>query len=534
MKKKYIERNKDSIACSGYKRAAAAMVAACFLMSGCSSSESTDKTEGNTPAATTEAAFTSELVVSVEAEDGSFTGSAKKETSVSGYSGSGYAGGLSKDGDAISLTFNIEKEGFHDLKFTCSTTGGFKSNYVFVDGESIGTIDLDSSAFTEVTIPHVWMGNGEHEVKIEKYWGFLNVDKLDVMTGAPFDTSIYNVSPSLIDKKASDNARRLYKFLVDNYGKNVISGQYSEEGAFGREMAAIKKETAGTGSSLGEGGKLPAMVGLDMSYYSPTSVENGGTGTSIEKAINAWENNTIVTMCWHWTAPSEYLKGTWYSSFYKEHTSIDLDKIMNGQDDKGYQLLVRDMDAIATELAKLRDKDVPVLWRPLHEASGGWFWWGNCSAESYIKLYRLMYDKFTNEYELHNLIWVWNGQSPLWYPGDDVCDIVGTDIYPGEHVYTSQYPKFIETADIPSYRKIVTLSENGCLFDPDLAVRDGAMWSYFGVWSGDFVTGQGTIITYNEQYTDSEMLKKVYNHENVITRDELPVLTEYEMAPLAE
>jgi mannan endo-1,4-beta-mannosidase len=207
---------------------------------------------------------------------------------------------------------------------------------------------------------------------------------------------------------------------------------------------------------------------------------------------------------------------------------------MNGQDDKGYQLLVRDMDAIATELAKLRDKDVPVLWRPLHEASGGWFWWGNCSAESYIKLYRLMYDKFTNEYELHNLIWVWNGQSPLWYPGDDVCDIVGTDIYPGEHVYTSQYPKFIETADIPSYRKIVTLSENGCLFDPDLAVRDGAMWSYFGVWSGDFVTGQGTIITYNEQYTDSEMLKKVYNHENVITRDELPVLTEYEMAPLAE
>lgn len=202
---------------------------------------------------------------------------------------------------------------------------------------------------------------------------------------------------------------------------------------------------------------------------------------------------------------------------------------MNGEDEEGYNLLVQDMENIASELTVLRDADVPVLWRPLHEASGGWFWWGNCEAESYIKLYQLMYQIFTEEYELNNLIWVWNGQDADWYPGDEYVDIIGQDIYPGYQVYTSRYPKFAETVGYTSARKIITLSENGCLFDPDLAIRDGGIWSYFGTWNGEFVSDSDVLNVYSEKYTDAEMLNKVYNHENVITRDELPDLTTYPM-----
>jgi mannan endo-1,4-beta-mannosidase len=337
------------------------------------------------------------------------------------------------------------------------------------------------------------------------------------MTAAPFDTSLYDVKVGLSDAKASTNAKKIYQYLKDNYGKNIISGQYCDEGIFGHEMAVIWKATK----------KFPAMVGLDMIEYSPSRVANGSQGKSIDLAIQAWEEGSLVTMCWHWNAPKDYLTGQWYSGFYKEHTNINLDKIMNGQDQKGYDLLISDMDAIAKELTKLRDKDVPVLWRPLHEASGGWFWWGDCSAESYKKLYRLMYQKFTEEYELHNLIWVWNGQSADWFPGEDVVDILGIDIYPGEHVYTSQYPKYIETVECSAETRIVALSENGCLVDPDLALRDGAMWSYFGTWGGEFVTESKTLNAYSEKYTEEEMLIKVYNHEKVITRDELPDFTTY-------
>lgn len=99
-------------------------------------------------------------------------------------------------------------------------------------------------------------------------------------------------------------------------------------------------------------GKFPAMVGLDMMEYFPSRVANGSEGKSI---------------------------------------------------------LLSDMDAVAKELQTLRDAKVPILWRPLHEASGGWFWWGDCSPDSYCKLYCLMYEKFTKEYELDNLIFAFRG-----------------------------------------------------------------------------------------------------------------------------
>lgn len=466
--------------------------------------------------------FQRQLVLSVEAENGTFTGNVSVTDDGMGYSGTGFITGFENDGDQADISFDIEDEDFYDLDFYCAMSGGYKENYVLVDGESVGNITGENEKFEAFTIPHVYLTAGSHTVSVLKYWGYVNLDKIDIMTSAPVSDSIYaNVSKELVNPNASDNAKRLYRYLVDNYGKNVISGQYCDEGAFGHEMAVIWKET----------GKFPAMLGLDMIEYSPSRVENGSEGSSIDKALEAWENNIPVTMCWHWNAPSKYLTGQWYSGFYKESTNIDLDKIMNGQDEEGYQLLISDMDAIAGELTKLRDADVPVLWRPLHEASGGWFWWGDCDAESYLKLYDLMYDKFVNEYELNNLIWVWNGQDGAWYPGDDKVDIIGTDVYPGEHVYTSQYPKYIECVKVPEAvpdtYKIVTMSENGCLFDPDLAIRDGAMWSYIGTWSGEFVSGSGAFNVYSEQNTESDMLKKFYGHENVITRDELPDLKTY-------
>lgn len=62
------------------------------------------------------------------------------------------------------------------------------------------------------------------------------------------------------------------------------------------------------------------------------------------------------------------------------------------------------------QLKRFQEKHVPVLWRPLHE------------ADAYKKLYRLMYDRFTNLHGLNNLIRVVNAPCEGWYPGDDVVD----------------------------------------------------------------------------------------------------------------
>jgi len=195
-------------------------------------------------------------------------------------------------------------------------------------------------------------------------------------------------------------------------------------------------------------------------------------------------------------------------------------------------MLIKDIDNIAQPLLEIQAAGIPVLFRPLHEASGGWFWWGASGPESFKELWILLYDKLTNEYGLNNLIWVWNGQDAGWYPGDEYVDIMGEDIYPGEKVYTSQITKYLEVAGYSGERKMVYLTENGCIFDPDLALRDGAMWGMWGTWQGEFVRKTSAInAKLSEQYTEEYMLKKAYDHEAVLTLDEMPDLKTY---PISE
>ena len=109
---------------------------------------------------------------------------------------------------------------------------------------------------------------------------------------------------------------------------------------------------------------------------------------------------------------------------------------------------------------------------------------------------------------------------------------MGEDIYPGEKVYTSQVAKYLEVADYSTEHKLVYLTECGCIPDPDLLVRDGAMWGMWATWQGEFVRKTtGIKAQISEQYTEEYMMKKAYDHEAVITLDEMPDLKTY---PISE
>jgi len=273
-------------------------------------------------------------------------------------------------------------------------------------------------------------------------------------------------------------------------------------------------------------GKDPAILSMDLNGYGASRPAGQEKGKTVEYAKQWWEKGGIVEFHWHWTVDEKYCTKQWWRSFYTDSTNFNLTKALNGQDEYGYEMLLKDIDAIGAALKPLAEADIPVIFRPLHEASGAWFWWGNYGAESYKKLYYLMYDRLKEQWGLNNLIWLWNAQDPEWYVGDGYCDIVGTDIYPGEKVYTSQSSKFFELKDVSPEGKPVWLSENGCIFDPDLALRDGAMWGCWCVWQGEFVRNT-SFLKLSEQYTEKYMLIKAYNHDSVITLDKLPDLKAY-------
>lgn len=459
--------------------------------------------------------------VILEAEEAQFTGNVKVENIAQGYTGSGYLTGIQADTDTITFVVTVPGDGAYNLNFVSAGNTGYKENNILLDGMNIGVSVVDKNEFMDSIMERVYLTAGEHQITMTKSWGWILLDSLIIKAAGPADLSIYDVSAELVDPLASDRTKRLMQYLADMYGEYILSGQYGDMGIIGAEFTAIKNAT----------GKYPAILGLDFIENTPSRVANGSISYDVDYAKKFDQDGGIVTFAWHWNAPEPYLINSsdkpWWRGFYTDATTIDLKKIMDGGDPEGYDLLLRDIDAIAEQLKLLEKADIPILWRPLHEASGGWFWWGASGPEAYIKLYQLLFDRLVNVHNIHNLIWVWNGQNKDWYPGDEYVDIVGTDIYPGERVYSSQAAKFNELVEWNGAdKKIVALTENGCLFDPELALRDNAMWSYFGTWEGDFVVINKTY-TLSEQYTEIEMLKKVYTSDRVITLDELPDLRTY-------
>ena len=187
-----------------------------------------------------------------------------------------------------------------------------------------------------------------------------------------------------------------------------------------------------------------------------------------------------------------------------------------------FKKIKKDLDEIAKHLGRLKNLGVPVLWRPLHEASGGWFWWGASGEDAYKALYKYMYTYFTEEKNLDNLIWIWNGQNEKWYPGDDYVDIVGEDIYSNDH--SSQKLSFLLSKNITDGNKMVCLSECGRIPDPICCKQDNACWLYFMVWND--ATTSGSVFTKEDFWSSSvvnslEFRQKVYSSPFVITLDKV-------------
>ena len=420
--------------------------------------------------------------------------------------------GMNAEGDSITYKVNIPVGGFYDLAFEQSGDGN-RVNNVAVDGVKLAEITPDEPAAKFVRLE-----SGDHDITLTPSWGWVNFGKLSITPTETDYADIYNVTTELSNENADEHTKMLYQFLCDIYGKYTLSGQFAEKG---RESDEYKAITGAMGESF-------AVLGLDMGGYTHTSTVNGTVSNAVEYAHDWYYNaGGIVQMCWHWLSPVACIADgrQWWESFHSEASAIDLDRVMNGQDERTYEKLMDDIDDIAEQLKRLQEDGVPIIWRPLHEASGGWFWWGNCEPESYKKLWRTMYEKLTVEHGLNNLIWLWNGQNADWYPGDDVVDIIGWDIYPGEHEYGSFSSTFAKCADCFGENKLIALSENGCVMDPDLVWQDNARWVFWGTWSGEFaVNGAGQL---SEQYTDAEMLKKAYSSEHTLTLSELPNLRTY-------
>ena len=200
-------------------------------------------------------------------------------------------------------------------------------------------------------------------------------------------------------------------------------------------------------------------------------------------------------------------------AFYKADTEFDAaNATVEGTWEN--KVFTEDLKNAAAYLKLLRDADIPVLWRPFHEAAGGWFWWGK-DAASFKSLWIAMFNYFKTE-GLDNLIWVWTteGNDSDWYPGDQYVDIVGRDVYNKETAdCVSEY-----TSIAGNYgNKIVSLSECGTVGLISEQWASGARWSWFMPWY-DGTNEDGSPVV----HADEAWWKDAMSQEFVVSREELP------------
>ena len=439
-----------------------------------------------------------------EAEYAVFSSTNSVLTDGGGYSGTGYVGGFHNSSDYV--TFGLENitAGNYDLYVGYSTsTYGAKVCNVDVNGIQ-GSLELASSAsFTETRFATVLLNAGDNTIKITPNWTWFLIDYIKIVPNAGSGTS-FNIDANLVTPAPSAQAVNLYNYLKSNFLTNTISGTMANYSTNIAEATWVHDQT----------GKWPALTCFDFIDH---TIRNSGSilyEAPFTLGKDWWNNNGIVALMWHWRDPL-----TKTGAFYTQNTTFDVSKISDTNSQE-YKEMVNDIDTIAMYLKEFKDANIPVIWRPLHEAAGGWFWWGAKGATPCKALWRLMFDRLVNYHGLNNLIWVWTTNTASdavdWYPGDNYVDIIGMDIYPGENQHGSQYFEFNRVKDKFAGKKIITLSECGSVPDPSQMKKYGDVWSWFMPWNGDY--------TRSASHNGTSWWITYFTYSYVITRDKMPNL----------
>ena len=455
------------------------------------------------------------------------------------------SGGKYVEMGAGNLLFNVDMpaDGYYTLyiNYKLPTDRGNKTQNLTLNGSSAGQVTFGvSDDFTVIKAAgKIKLSKGKNEIGIVKSWGWVAVDYIEI---SEFEATPWSISPTPVTPEPTESAQKLYNFLLTNFGKRTISGvmtaqPFENDGNYTPQDFSTQTELKYIHDASG---KNVVLVGFDFLHATGLNSDKqwyqGYTHASLEMAKTVWKAGGIPQFNWHWKDPMHKVEAFYTQSSqnapYTEF-SIDLAYDPTTQkwktDSDEYKAIVRDMEMIADSLLTLQKEGVAVLWRPLHEASGKWFWWGTDGAASCVALYKLMFDIFVNQKKLHNLIWVWTTDEATdaldWYPGDEYVDVVGRDYYyyPRESNHASLISSFEKVKDIFGAKKIVTLSENGSVPYPDEMKADGANWSWFMPWYGDYAMESWA----NDNNAESWNI--VMNNDYTITLEDMPGWDKYEM-----
>lgn len=234
----------------------------------------------------------------------------------------------------------------------------------------------------------------------------------------------------LSDPQATANAQTFYKNLSQLSRQYTLFG-HQDDLAYGVNWKYVE----GKSDIKDVVNDYPAVYGWDMARIELDSAKNidGVPFNKIRSYIQqGYQRGGIITLSWHFDNP--LTGGSSWDTTQNSLASI----LPGGAKHQLYQSWLDKAARFMHSLKGTKGEAIPILFRPFHELTGGWFWWGKkTSTPAQLKeAWRFTINYLRKEKQLHNLIVVYNTNDFTSkeaylerYPGDDVADLLSFDHY---------------------------------------------------------------------------------------------------------
>lgn len=350
--------------------------------------------------------------------------------------------------DGLTLDVDADGDGILDRD---EPAGGFNATRADTDNDGLP----DRWELDHGYSPHVSEAaldsDGDSFTNWQEFWAATD----------PRSAASYPGKPA--NPKANATTRAVLRWLAllpsQTTGRHVAVGQNISDLGSPTEYAA---QIDGLGAKTG---KYPAILSMAIEppfdrFGIPLQIQ-----TAESRALAYWQAGGIPLLKWAIYNP-------WTVKNAGDQTNVDIPGLINpaasdatvrARNQAAHDNLLDWMDQVGDALERLQQQGVVVMFRPISEMNGAWFWWGHRDYVDYASLWEYLFDYFTNTRGLNNLIWVYesastehapsfvgagSSASDYYYPGDDRVDAMCHNLYSGDWVLPwdanrvhARYPK---------------------------------------------------------------------------------------------